>query len=137
MKYFRKFTILILILTVLSSCEKDEIQTPDNLEQIGVLGEWKLETRTINGISDLAVLCCDYIMFRTDNELDDLKGEFTAFGDGYETDGVFKLNTASNIIHFDYDNSQESYEFQISNDLITFTYDENSQEVIENWRKEE
>jgi len=137
MKYVRKFAFLVSILTLLSSCKKNESQTPDNLEQFGILGEWKLETRTINGNSDLSVLCCDYIMFKTGNELDDLKGEFEAFGNGYETDGVFELNTVNSIIHFDYDNSQKSYEFQISNNIITFIYDENSQEVIESWRKEE
>ncbi|MBE0637089.1 MAG: hypothetical protein IH598_01045 [Bacteroidales bacterium] len=142
MRHLKFFLVLILsILTVFSSCEKVEkkveIETSDNLEQFGILGKWKLETRTINGITDLSIQCCDYIIFKPDSEPDNLKGEFTASGVGYETNGVFELNPSNSIIYFNYDNSQKSYEFQISDNLTTFTYNENNQEIIEDWRKEE
>lgn len=138
MRHSKFYLILFLtMLTVFSSCEKDQLEKSDNLKQFDILGQWKLEARTTNGISDLSILCCDYIMFNTDNEPDDLKGEFTVSGDGYETEGIFELKASNDVIEFDYDNSQMSYQFQISDKLMTFTYVENSQEIIENWRKEE
>lgn len=131
------FILLFSIFTVFAGCEKDEVEQTDNLEQFGIFGQWKLETRVIDGITDLSVECCDYIEFKADNELDDLKGEFKAHGVGYETKGVFELLSSNNTIHFDYNNTQKSYKFQILDDLITFTYSEDNQEIIEDWRKEE
>ena len=125
------FTSIIL----LTGCDKDETEQIDNLEQVGILGQWKLDTRIVNGISSLAIECCDYIKFKTDSGLGDLKGEFRAFGVGYKTNGVFELNTSKNTIQFNYDNTQKLYRLQISDDFITFTYSENNQEIIEDWRK--
>jgi hypothetical protein len=132
-----KFLLIALftILTVLTSCEKDETEQIDNLEQLGIFGQWKLETLTINGITDLSIQCCDYIEFKADSEIGDLKGEFRAYGVGYETNGVFEINTSNTSIQFDYGNTQKSDEFQISDDLIIFTYSDDNQEIIEDWRK--
>lgn len=138
MKNFRHLKVLFVIpLLVLSSCEKDEVEQTDQLAPIGVLGQWKLEIRSVNGISSLAVECCDYLEFSTDSEPSDLKGAFRALGAGYETDGVFELNTSNNTIQFDYNDTQKLYGFQLSDDLITFTYSENDQDISEDWRKEE
>lgn len=134
----KRFKILFVIsLLALASCEKEDVQQVDELEQTGVLGQWKFEKRTVDGVSNLTVECCDYIVFETDSDLSDLKGTFRAFGAEYETNGVFELNTSNGTIQFDYNDSQKIYEFQISDDLITFTYSEGNQEVIEDWRKEE
>jgi len=40
------------------------------------------------------------------------------------------------LIHFDFDYTQKSYKFRITDNLATFTYFENNQEVIEHWRKQ-
>lgn len=138
MKYCKNLSTLLLgIFLLLTSCEKEEIKPTDNLNQIGILGQWKLESRAINGISDLSIQCCDYIIFNTDNNLDDLKGTFMASGVGYETNGEFELITSTNLINLDYDNIQKSYKFQISDSLTTFTYIENNEEIVEYWVKEE
>lgn len=131
------FILLPISMTVLTSCDKDEVEQADKLEQIGVLGQWKLETRIVNGITGLIAECCDYIEFKTDSEPGDLKGEFRAFGAGYETIGVFELNTSINTIQFAYDDTQKLYGFQITDDFITFTYSEDNDEINEDWRKEE
>lgn len=138
MKNLIFFPVLFLcILITFSGCEKDNNETSDNLEQFGILGQWKLKTRIINGIADLSITCCDYIIFKPDNEPENFKGKFTAYGVGYETNGEFELNPSSSIINFVYDNSQKSYEIQISDSLTTFRYNENIQEIIEDWKKEE
>jgi len=138
MKSFEVITfMLVFTLITLVGCEKDENEKQDNLQQTGIIGKWKLESRSIDGISSLAVECCDYIEFKTDNELDDFKGEFMAYGTGYETTGEFELNTTENTIHFDYNNTCRSYEYQIFAGLLEFIYMEDDQKIGEDWRKEE
>lgn len=138
MKNYKNFIALIIIpIITLMSCEKEDLSQVNKLEQIGVLGQWKLESRVVNGISDLAVQCCDYIEFNSDGNSDGLKGKFKAFGTGYETNGEFELKNSNKTLQFDYDNTQKLYGFQISDEVITFTYSEDNHEVIENWRKEE
>lgn len=129
--------LLFISLSVLTSCEKEEAEQTDNLVQYGIPGQWKLDIRTINGITDLSVQCCDYIDFKTDSVPDDLKGEFKAFGVGYETNGVFELNIAEGTIEFMYDDNQVLYEIQISDNILTFSYSENSDSIVEQWGKEE
>ena len=56
MKQLKNSLILALtFITMLTSCEKDEentnIANTDNLEQIGIISQWKLDSREINGIS--------------------------------------------------------------------------------------
>jgi hypothetical protein len=130
-------TTVILSFIVLTSCDKGEVEEIDNLQQTGVPGLWKLESREINGISGLAVECCDYIEFKTDSEPTDLKGKFKAFGVGYATNGVFELNTTDETIEFIYDDEQLLYEIQISENIIVFSYSEKNDSIIEHWRKEE
>lgn len=85
----------------------------------------------------MATECCAYIEFKIDSEPEDLTGEFRAHGFGYEVNGIFELNILKNTVHLDYEDTQKLYEFQILNDVISFTYSENDQEIIEDWRKEE
>jgi hypothetical protein len=142
MKQLKYILVLSLaILSVFTSCEKgeesDNIEPSDNLEQFGILGKWSLQSITINGITDM-IVHYDSIEFTTGIEGDDLKGEFlSSDGSGYETNGQFELETANNIIHFDFNNSQKSYEFHISNGSMTFTYSEDNNEIVKDWRKEE
>lgn len=126
-----------VILFLLSSCEKKEIDQSDKLEQMGVLGKWKLQMRTINGITDLIAPCCDFIEFKADNESGDLKGNFVATSPGNETAGVFEINTAAKTIRFEFNNKQMSYEYFLSETIITFTYWEDELEIIEDWAKED
>ncbi|MBU1369565.1 MAG: hypothetical protein KJ578_03860 [Bacteroidetes bacterium] len=137
MKNFRIIVVVFVTsLIAITGCKKDAVEQTDNLKQTGILGQWKLETRVTDGISSLIAECCDYIAFKTDAELNDLKGAFKATGAAYETIGVFEVNTSANTIQFDYNDTQKVYEFQIESDLITFTYVENNQTINEYWRKE-
>jgi len=130
----------LAIITVFTSCEKDKehdkIEPSDKLEQFGILGKWGHQSITINGITDMSIRY-DTIEFILDSEINDLKGEFRSKGVGYETNGQFELDTVNKIIHFDFNNTQKSYVFHISDDSMTFTYSEDNIEIIEAWRKEE
>lgn len=142
MRQLKHLLILSLAITTLfTSCEKDEekgnIEPSDNLEQFGILGQWKLDSREINGISSLAVECCDKIEFETDNLPTDLSGLFNSNGVGYETNGVFELDTLNDSIEFVFDDKQKLYGIQISDTRIVFSYFENNDSIVEHWVEEE
>ena len=132
-----KYLLLLIVFSAsaLSSCDSDDEQL-DSLEESGIIGTWKLESRTIDGITGLIIECCDYIEFRTEGKKNDLQGQFISSGVGYETIGVFEINNTNNTIQFDYNTKQLIYEYQVSNDLISFFYIEDNQDIIEDWRKE-
>jgi hypothetical protein len=141
MKQLKYLLVLfLLILTVFTSCEKneenDKIEPSDKLEQFGILGKWRLQSLTINGITDM-IVHYDTIGFTTGIESNDLMGEFRSVGAGYETNGSFELNNENNTIIFDNNNTQKLYEFLISGNYMTFKYNEDSIEYIEDWSKVE
>ena len=142
MKQLKYLLVLFLaIITVFTGCEKDEekekIEPSDSLEQFGILGQWKLDSREVNGISSLAVECCDYIIFETDSIPTDLKGLFNSNEVGYETNGAFELDILNESIEFLYNNKQKLYGIQISDNRIVFNYSENNDSIIEHWINEE
>jgi len=132
--------LALSIITVFTSCEKDEendkIDPSDRLEQYGILGKWRLQALTISGITDMSIRF-DTLEFTGDSELDDLKGEFTRTHVGNDINGIFELDTANSIIHLDINNTQESVVGALSDNWLTFTYYEDSVEIIEDWKKEE
>ena len=79
----------------------------------------------------------DTLEFTGDSELDDLKGEFTRTHVGNDINGIFELDTVNSIIHFDINNTQKSFLGAVSDNWLTFTYYEDSVEIIEDWTKEE
>jgi hypothetical protein len=129
------FTLFVFSMMSFTACEKEE--PTDQLEKLGILGKWKLETRTINGITSLEALCCDYLEFLPDSEYNDLAGEFKSTGPGYETDGTFRINESRDTIEFSFNRRQLVYGFQMSNDLMTFSYYEGSANFIDDWRRQE
>lgn len=142
MRTFHFLRVFILTsLFFMTSCADDdtgqELQQSDNLEQYDILGEWQLEVRTINEITDAAVECCDTITLQTDEVKDDLSGVFEASGVGYQTNGEFLLNPADNKVQFFRDDEVLEYTFQVNADVLTFTYEEAGDAIDENWRKQE
>lgn len=128
--------LFLTLLTLFSSCKDDEIVQADSLEEFGILGKWGLQSITINGITDMSIRY-DTIEFKADSDLNDLKGEFSAYGVQYETNGMFELMPSNKTIEFNYGDKQKLYEFQLAGDLITFTYFEEQLAFIESWRKAE
>lgn len=132
------FIWTLLVMTMLISCEKDkdETQQTDKLDEFGILGKWKLQTLTINGITDMSVRY-DAIEFKADAERNDFKGEFKIKGTGFETHGQFELDPIENIVDFAFSTTQRSYTYQILDDTMSFTYTEDSSDIIETWKREE
>ena len=127
----------LAILTVLSSCKTTIIEPSDDLEQHGILGRWKLDSRGYDGIIGGAVLCCDTLEFQPDALTTDLKGLFRAVGSGYERNGVFELDPLNESIELSYDNEQRSYDILISETTIVLDYVEDSLAITEWWLKQE
>lgn len=130
------FIFTIMVLAAVPSCNDDEEIFIDRIEDAGIIGKWKLESRQINGISNLAVQCCDYLEFEQDDEPDDLRGSFQAYGFLYEADGTFTLDLNVGSILFEYDDSQRKYSYGLDEDTLTFFYPEDGNEIIETWRRE-
>lgn len=125
-----------MVMAAVPSCNDDDKVLIDPIEDTGILGIWKLESRVINNISDLAVRCCDYLEFEQDDRPDDLTGSFYAYGFLYETDGTFTLDLNGGSILFEYDDSQRSYTYTLKEDRLTFFYTEDGASIEETWRKE-
>jgi len=132
------FIWTLLVMAMLISCEKNKYvtQQTDKLDEFGILGKWKLQTLTINGITDMSVRY-DAIEFKADDEHNDLKGKFTIKGTGFETHGQFELDPIENIVDFAFSTTQRSYTYQILDDTMSFTYTEDSSDIIETWKREE
>lgn len=138
MKNFKTtFLLLFISLFLFISCEDDDaLQKTDSLEDIGVLGKWEIKSRTTNGATDMTVNCCDFITFETGDDINDTKGEFQRQGEGYNRSGEFVVSTLEETFEFNFDNREVIYDFEISDDLITFTYSENDATIVEGWRKQ-
>jgi hypothetical protein len=134
-----KSIVIITFLTLavlLSCCEEEALKSENILDENRIFGKWKLESRAINGISNLAVECCDYIEFEQENQNDNLNGRFEAYGYQYETQGTFTLNLEEQSILFQYDDTQKLYTYALKEDALLFHYIENGKDVSEVWRKE-
>lgn len=138
MTVFKNLNIFLIISFALTSCDNGQDTAPiDNLVEVGVLGEWQFEMRSVDGISSLAAECCNFLTFTTDEIPTDFKGNFTNTTEGGETQGVFSIDVSNNTIRFDLSDSQLEYNLEIENDLMTFTYTLNNQTIVEDWRKQE
>lgn len=117
--------------------QHDSVVVISNLDGLNLFGTWTLESRAYNGTSNLAVECCDSLILREDANSHDLRGEFTAIGVGYETNGTFSLDASGSTIAFTDGSSQWLRDLAISGDAMQLNYTEEEREVEELWRKED
>jgi hypothetical protein len=127
--------IFFLLSLFITSCDKGDTKPPDRLDDVGLYGVWKLELRSINGISGLIAECCDYLEYQTDYDPDDLKGNFKAHGVGYDTPGTFELSSALDTIEFVYLAKKLRCEIHISDDKIRLIFTQNNDIVEEIWTR--
>ena len=133
--------LLLWVLITLSSCDKEETAvdpgSTENLDQVGILGKWGLQSITINGITDM-IVHYDSLEFTTGIETNDLIGDFLS-SDAIvnETNGQFEIDTINNVILFYVNSSVRSYEYEISSNWLALTYSENNINIIEDWIRKE
>ena len=91
---------------MLSACNKAIPQSDDLLFDVGLMGEWEISSRTVNGTPDPMVDCCEYLELRGDSVLEDLSGFwFYDDGDTVQTEGTFTVDTLEGDIQFYHQNS--------------------------------
>lgn len=132
---------MLWVLITLSSCDKEETAvdpgSTENLDQVGILGKWGLQSITINGITDM-IVHYDSLEFTTGIETNDLIGDFlSSDAIGNETNGQFEIDTINNVILFYVNSSVRSYEYEISANWLALTYSENNINLIEDWIRKE
>ncbi len=117
-------------------CTKDE--PVDTLVNINIIGKWEIESRLTNNISNMAVLCCEFIEFKTDENIEDYLGLFQSESSNLINNGTFEVNVNDKTILIDLDNRQLLCDYSINADKLNLIYtDENNDTIDEIWKKVE
>ncbi len=127
-----------LLLWTLSACNKAIPHSDDLLFDVGLMGEWEISSRTVNGTPDPTVDCCEYLELRGDGVLEDLSGFwFYDDGDTVQTEGTFTVDTLEGDIQFFHQNSYFSLGYVVvSYDVIYLKQSLGSGLVEEIWRRQ-
>ena len=127
---------LFLLLTFLG-CTEDE--SVDVLVNTNVIGKWEIESRLTNNLSNTAALCCEFIEFKTDDNIEDYLGQlFKSESSGSTNEGTFDVNVTDNTILIDLGNRQILCDYSINTDRLNLIYtDENDDTINEIWKKVE
>ncbi|MGF1554982.1 lipocalin family protein [Paucihalobacter sp.] len=137
----KKYLIFLLLAPLLLAftCDEDADINYDKLNELGILGEWEINSETINGISDLTVQCCKFIEFLPDSNNEDFNGLFTFNDDPSQSyNGVFTVDPTNQVITFQRDGNEDvvySYTINGSQDTLSFTFTENDAIFEQNWVK--
>ncbi|MCH1401012.1 MAG: hypothetical protein L7U78_00655 [Schleiferiaceae bacterium] len=102
------------------------------------MGEWEISSRTVNGITDLSVQCCEFLELSSDSISNDLNG-FWFYDDGFDTinEGTFTVDTLEGDIQFYNQNSSFTRNFVVvSYDVIYLEYNVGSTYFEEIWRRQ-
>ncbi len=124
----------IAILLIAMSCTDEDTEI-SWLEPSGILGTWERESLSIDGTIISQNECCYYLSFSDNRSLTDYTGSFDLTKDNETTGGSFRLNEPGQTIIFIYFDREESYNYSIEENQMTFTYAEDDTTVIEVWRK--
>lgn len=117
-------------------CTKDE--PVDTLVNINIIGKWEIESRLTNNISNMAVLCCEFIEFKTDENIEDYLGLFQSESSNLINNGTFDVNVNDKTILIDLGNRQLLCDYGINADKLNLIYtDENNDTIDEIWKKVE
>ena len=127
--------ILTLILFV--GCSDDDRNFTDELEQIGIVGNWEISSRSINGITPLIALCCEFIEFKADENKEDLSGIYHWSDGQFSDSGIFKIDIINQALILQDENDEDVYEFLISESGQEFilNYFDNESLISESWIK--
>ena len=123
--------ILLLTVALCFSCSNDDDNYPTaGLQNSPIIGQFEVFSRcggtdgSENTICPLILLCCDFITFVDDANVNDNMGKFTSIVAGETYTGVFTLNETNNtILLVRDDNSNEStiiYSFNDDDNVLSF-----------------
>lgn len=138
MKKYLRFLLLAPLLMIFT-CDEDTDINYDNLNELGIFGEWEINSETIDGISDLTVQCCRFIEFLPDGNNEDFSGLFNYSVQPTQSyDGIFTVDPTNQVITFQREGNEEvmySYTINNSQDTLSFTFTENEAVFEQDWVK--
>lgn len=138
MKKYLRFLLLAPLLMAFT-CDEDTDINYDNLNELGIFGEWEINSETIDGISDLTVQCCRFIEFLPDSNNEDFSGLFNYSVQPTQSyDGIFTVDPTNQVITFQREGNEEvmySYTINNSQDTLSFTFTENEAVFEQDWVK--
>ena len=86
----------------------------------------------------MAVLCCEFIEFKTDENIEDYLGLFQSESSNLINNGTFDVNVNDKTILIDLGNRQLLCDYSINADRLNLIYtDENNDTIDEIWKKVE
>lgn len=127
----RALATLLLIL-VWVSCNKENVRSADALDQLYLLGEWKLEQREINGIASSEIVYGQLVM-DVDDDPTDLTGHFR-HSDGIQTiEGKFTVFSNLKTIVFELGEDIGQYDFIATTSSFTLIIQQDRDKIKEYW----
>jgi hypothetical protein len=127
----KNLTFLLIGLLLFTACNEDEEAQPQPgpLESSGILGNWEIQFRSYNNISDASALCCEFLLFEEDENQSDLKGKMISTSTGSVTEWEFIMDVENSRITFNRENNTREYEYAINDGSLSFEYMEDSTTV--------
>lgn len=137
MKLIISYILLAISIVLFSSCKKQVLQSedPGMLEQIGILGTWEIQSYQVNGVTNMAIYCCEFTEFNDDNQPDDNNGTYRSYGSGVESNGKFTIDVKKSTISFGDSSNKKVYDYQIQDNNLTISYSKDEDEIIETYIK--
>lgn len=137
MKRIYRITILSAILAF-SACKKESDETlpvnkVDKLDDIGILGEWEIESRSINGIDDMLPICCEFLDFQTGSNMEDLNGNVRYLEIDRDIAGKFEIDQANMTIEFIFEDYNYSSKLEIKDNVMHLTYSNEGLVIEDAW----
>lgn len=130
---------LILFTFLLIGCSDKDENSIDELEAIGILGSWEINSRSFDGIEPLIVLCCEFIEFSVDGNKEDFSGIYNLSSGQFNETGTFTLESSNRTLLMQDDNNMNQYQFILSETLQEFELIYNEQDddiqIVETWIK--
>lgn len=120
-------------------CEDDIEIVEDNLNDSGLLGTWEISEETVNGISDMLPICCEFLEFNPDDNKQDFTGFFIytdSMGNVY--DGLFTFDQTNQTILFDRNDNElitYGYSLNSSEEYLTLTFTQENMNYVQGWVK--
>lgn len=131
-----KLVFFLFSLYLLGGCQNEETTPTCDLRQSDLIGTWEIQSLTIDGISSLAIVCCQFLELQEDGQAQDCQGGFI-YSDAQNliNQGSFVLAPSSLSISFNTGSRQFTYAYQVQNEQLTFIYQEDGAEFVETWAR--
>ena len=122
----KKILVLLALTTSTFFACEIKVNDPDKLAEVGILGTWEIHGQTINGITNMAVQCCEFVEFSPAGEPTDYSGDYKAYGGDYEVNGRFTVVVRTKTLTTFSEGRQEEFSYLIEDDFLEISYTDGS-----------